>query len=91
MKGIVNNFIQFAVDEGRETALARLEKIQLCLTDLLEIGIGSEYDAANRLLVNINRAIDYISKGEIVDLARRYGMGSKEFDNAILDRFYGHQ
>ncbi len=67
---IALSFIQLAADEGKETAVEQLEKIQLSLETVCGCGSVSERRYAASLLDSIRDAFHHILESNAVDIAR---------------------
>ena len=54
---IYTNLLQLAIDEGKDTAMARAQELQLALTTIMEIGDEEERAAMAHPLYSIEHAI----------------------------------
>jgi len=68
--GITLSFIQFAADEGKESAINQLEQIKASLETLAEVASAVQEDAAILLLNSVDNAIKEILTTNAVDIAR---------------------
>ncbi len=70
VKSIALSYIQFAVDEGRESSIKSLEELRDSLEEIIEIGSEAEVAAATFLLDNVHQGLKDVLEGTLVRVAR---------------------